>query len=64
MLRDTCSQQIRKQTGHNGWSQKIIEPFETLFEQSSIHIVEQIANVLHSDLEVFESQLKWQVSFD
>jgi ABC-type Fe2+-enterobactin transport system substrate-binding protein len=47
MLRDACGQQVGQQTGHNRQAQKTIEPFETIFKQSSVYIVEQIVTVLN-----------------
>src|SRR5258708_5144041 len=38
------------------------EPLQSLFEKTSIDVIEQIVNVLHRDLEILDAQLKGKAS--
>src|SRR5437870_1680218 len=62
VLCDTRGQQIGEKARHDRWADKIVEPLQSFFEKAGVYIVEQIVNILHRDLEIFEPQLKRKVS--
>src|SRR5437660_9825898 len=61
MLRHARSKQVRQQSRHDCWSNKIVEPLQSFLEKTGVYIIEQIVNVLHRELKIFEPQLKRKV---
>ena len=41
-------------------SEEVIETLETFVQEAAIHVEEQVVNVLHRDLEVFQPELEWK----
>jgi hypothetical protein len=60
MLCEARRQHVGQHTRHDGGAQRVVEPIETLRDETGIHVEEEVIDILHRQSKVLEPQREGQ----